>query len=99
MHLADAPDLRANATNFFFSTLIAAINVVDAIENGFAIGDKSGNHQRSGGPQIGALDGGAAEWGLAAHDGAAAFDLDVRAHADEFLRVHEAVLKDVFSYD
>ena len=36
---------------------------------------------------------------LAAHDGAAAFDLDVRAHADQFLRVHEAVLKNIFGDD
>ena len=44
-------------------------------------------------------DGGGAQRSLAADDGAAAFDLDVRAHADQFLRVHEAVLENVFGDD
>src|SRR5208283_1711925 len=34
-----------------------------------------------------------------ADDGAAAFNLDIRAHANQFLRVHEAVLENIFRDD
>jgi len=37
--------------------------------------------------------------GLTANDGAAALYLDVGAHAAQLMRVHEAVLKDVFRND
>ena len=44
-HFADALDLGAHAAKFFFNALITAINVINAVENGFAFGDESSNHQ------------------------------------------------------
>ncbi len=35
----------------------------------------------------------------AAYRGGATIDLDVRAHADEFLHMHEAVFEDVFGHE
>jgi|tagenome__1003787_1003787.scaffolds.fasta_scaffold20984463_5 hypothetical protein len=41
-HLADALDLRADSTKLFFNALIAAIDVVDAVDDGLAFGDQRG---------------------------------------------------------
>ena len=69
--------------------------MVDAVKDGFAVGDQCGQDQRGGGAEVRAHDGGADERRFAADGGGAAVDLDVRAHADQFLNVHEAVLEDV----
>ena len=50
---------------------------------------------RRGGAKIRAHDSSGLERRLAADGGGAAGEGDVRAHADEFLHVHEAVLEDV----
>ena len=73
--------------------------MIDAIDDGFSIGYQRGENEGGGGTQITGQDGGGAEGSLAADYGAAAFDFDVRAHADQFLGVHEAVLEDVFRDD
>src|SRR6476660_58878 len=39
-YLADAANLRAHAFELFFNALISAINVVDAVDDGFAVGDQ-----------------------------------------------------------
>ena len=51
------------------------------------------------GAQVGGQHGGGAERSFAADHGAAAFDFDVGAHAHQFLRVHEAVLENIFGDD
>ncbi len=38
-------DLCAHAAKFFFNALIATVNVVNAVENGFAFGNQGSNHQ------------------------------------------------------
>ena len=45
--LADAPDLRPHSAQFFFNVLIAAVNVIDAVNDGFALGHQRSQDQRS----------------------------------------------------
>ena len=45
--LTDAADLRADAFQLLFNPLIATVDVVDAIDDGFTIGNQSGDDQRS----------------------------------------------------
>src|SRR6185437_4104489 len=47
------PNLRAEPTEFFLDVLVAAIDVVDAIDDGIAVGDKARQYQRCGCAQIG----------------------------------------------
>jgi hypothetical protein len=37
--VSHAADLGADAAEFFFEVLVAAVEVVDAVEDGFAVGD------------------------------------------------------------
>jgi hypothetical protein len=39
---SDAADLGANAPQFFFDALVAPVNVVYAVNNGFAFGNERG---------------------------------------------------------
>ena len=61
--------------------LVAAVNVIDAIDDGFSIGHQRGENERGGGAEITGQDGGGAQGSLAADYGATAFNLDVSAHA------------------
>src|SRR6185312_17223483 len=98
-HVAHAANLRAYATQLLFDVLVAAIHVVDAVENRFAVGDHRGQNQRGRGAQVRAHDGRGGERRLAAHGCGASVELDIGAHADELLNVHEAVLEDVLCDD
>ena len=40
--VAHAADLSSYPTEFFFDAFVAAIDVVDAVEDGFSVGDESG---------------------------------------------------------
>ena len=44
---ADPANLRADAFEFLFNLLVAAVDVVDAVDNRLAIGNQRGQHQRS----------------------------------------------------
>lgn len=44
--IAHAPHLRADPAKLLLNPFITAIDVVDAIEDRFAIGDQSGENQR-----------------------------------------------------
>src|SRR5262249_14852232 len=98
-NLTDAANLRANTLEFFFNALIAAINVVDAVKDRFPIRYQRGDDQRCGGAKIRALNCGSAERRVSNNSGATAFDFDVRTHARQFLRVHEAIFKNIFRDD
>src|ERR1022692_4329681 len=87
-HVADAADLGADGFQLFFDFFVTAVDVVDAVDDGFAIGDEGGEDQRCAGAQVTGQDGGGAERGFATDYGAAAFNLNVGAHANQFLRVH-----------
>ena len=62
--VAHAADLGAYAAELFFEALVAAVHVVDAVEDGFAVGDQGGEDERGGGAQVGAHDGGGLESGV-----------------------------------
>src|SRR5271155_1799734 len=97
--VADATYFGAHGFQFFFDVLVASIQVIDAVDDGLAVGDQGGKHQRGGGAQVRGEYGRGAKRSSAAYDGAAAFDLDIGAHAHKFLRVHEAVLEDILGDD
>jgi hypothetical protein len=94
-----ATDLGAYATELFFDALIATVDVVDAVEDRLAIGDESGQDERSGGAEVGAHDGRGLEGRLATDRGCTALHGDVGSHAVELADVHETVLEDVFCDD
>src|SRR5258705_9654960 len=95
----DAGDVGAYALQLFYYAFVAAIDVVDAVDDGFAVGDQGGEDQAGAGAEVGGLHGGAGELGGAADYGAAAVDGDVGAHADHFAGVEVAILKDSFGDD
>src|SRR5579872_4561385 len=43
---SDAANLSADSAQLFFDVLVTAINVIYAIDDGFAIRDEGGKHQR-----------------------------------------------------
>src|SRR5689334_21535537 len=44
-YLADATNLRTHAFELFFNALISEINVIDPVNDGFAVGDQGCNHE------------------------------------------------------
>ena len=84
---------------FFFDILVAAVDVIHAVDDRLAFRHQRRQHQRSRSPQIGSQHRRRAQWRWAAHHRAPSFDLDVRAHAHHFQRVHEPVLENVFRDD
>jgi hypothetical protein len=42
----DAPDLCADAFQLLFDAFIAAVNMIDAVNDGFTVGDQRGDDQR-----------------------------------------------------
>ena len=67
--------------------------MVDAVDQGFALGHQRGDHQAGGGTQVGGHHRSALERRHAGDDGGVAFDQDLRAHAVHLVDVHEAVLE------
>jgi hypothetical protein len=45
-HVSNAPDLCADAFEFLFNFFIAAINVIDAVDDRLSIGDERGENER-----------------------------------------------------
>src|SRR5690606_37132165 len=89
-----AADFRAERLQFFFDALVTTVDVVDAIDQGVAFGDQRRDHQAGRSPQVGRHDWRALEFLGAGNDGGVAFNLDLRAHAVQFVHVHEAVFED-----
>src|SRR5690606_24944436 len=86
----------AQRAQFLFHAFVAAIQVIDAIYGGLALGGQAGDHQAGGGAQVRRHDGGARERFHPGDHGGIAFDIDACAHAREFGRVHVAVFEDGF---
>src|SRR5258708_21027479 len=83
----------------FYDALVAAIDVVDAVDDGFAAGDQGGEDQAGAGAEVGGLHGGAGKLGGAADYGAAAVNGNVGTHADHFAGMEVGVLKNGFGDD
>src|SRR5690606_40765267 len=91
--------MGADRAQLLFHALIAAVQVVDAFDGGFAEGGQAGDDQAGRGAQVGGHDGGARQLGHARDDGGVSVDVDLGAHAAQLLDVHVAVLEDVFHDD
>src|SRR5262249_48076766 len=74
--------------------LEAAVEVVDAVDDGLAARRQTGDDQAGRGAQVGGHDLGAAEFGNPLYAGFAAADRDLGPKAPQFRHVHEAVLED-----
>src|SRR4029079_17312113 len=85
---------RANACEFFLKPLEAAIEVIDAVDHGLALGCKSGNHKRHGRTKVGRHHRRALEAVDALDRRGLAVELNARAQPRELLHMHEAVFED-----
>src|SRR5580700_9908292 len=90
-YITHAANLGADGRELFFKALVAAVHVVDAVDDGLAFSHQGGEHERCRGAKIGAHDGGGGETRRTAHGGDVSLDLDVGAHANQFLHMHESV--------
>src|SRR5215470_5726027 len=91
---AHPADLRSQRSELAFDALVAAIEMVDAVDCRLALGHEAGDHQPRGRAEVGRHHIGALERMDALDDGRAALDLDVGAEALQLLHVHHAILED-----
>ena len=92
-----ALDLGAAAGELLLQPLETAVEMIDAVDGGFALGRESADHERHGSAQIGRHDRGTLEPLHAHHGRDIAVERDLRAEPRQFLHVHEAVLEDRFA--
>src|SRR5690348_11007216 len=91
---ADAGDVGAAAGELVFQPLEAAVEVVDAVDHGLALGRKAGDDQRDRRAQIGRHHGRAPQPFDAFDRRGFAVKVNARPEPGELLHVHEAVLED-----
>ncbi len=90
---ADTFNLRAAPRQFFFQSLEAAIQMINAVDHGFALGRQTGDHQRNRRAQVGCHDLCALQ-ALDAFDGRGlAGKRNPCPETRQFLHMHEAVFK------
>ena len=93
---ADAFDRRAAAGELVLEPLEAAVEMIDAVDHGLALGRERGDHQRHRGAQIGRHHRRALQ-ALDALDGRGlAVEMDAGAEPRQFLHMHEAVFENRF---
>ena len=80
----DASDICAEGAEFFDDTFVAAVDVIDALDCGFAAGDQCGEHQTGAGAKVGSLDSRAAEFRGTVDNSTVAVYGDVGAHPLHF---------------
>src|SRR5262249_32319611 len=86
-------DARSELSELLLDAFIAAVEMVDAVDAGLAVGDQTGDHQARGGTQVRRHDIRALKPRHAVDDRSVAGDLDIGAQTLHFERVHEAVLE------
>src|SRR5438552_15067834 len=91
---ADALDARPEGRQLLLQRFVAAVEVVDAVDQGLAFGAEAGYDQPRRGAQVGGHDGRALQALDAAHESAVSLDRDIGAQALQLERVHEAILED-----
>lgn len=74
--------------------LIAAVDVIEAVDLGFAFGDEASEDEGGGGAEIGGHDGSAFHGGTATDAGGGTLKVDIGSHAFHFGAVHEALGED-----
>src|SRR5262250_3422142 len=90
---ADALDLGAAGGELVLEPLEAAVEMIDAVDHGVAVGRERGNHQRNRGAQVSRHYGRALEPRDALDGRGLAVEMDAGAEASQLLHVHEAVLE------
>src|SRR5690606_23886581 len=93
----EAFDVGAAAAQFFFEAFEAAVEVVDAVDGGFALSGETGDDERDRGAQIGGHHLRALEQGDAGDGCDLAVDVDVGTETSELGDVHEPVFEDGFA--
>ena len=94
---AQPRDVRTQCVELRLHRLVAAIEVVDPVDDRLALGDQAGEHEAGRGAQVGRHDGRSRERGPAVHACVAAVEPDVGAHARQLGGMLEAVLEDGFA--
>src|SRR5436190_22379332 len=90
----DACDICATGGKLGFECLEAAVEMIDAMQHGFAFGGKGGDHQRDGCPEVGRHHLGPGEPAHAANFRCIAIKMDIGAQPRKLLNMHEAVFED-----
>lgn len=96
---AETLDGGAEGLKFAVDVFVAAVEVVDALDDGLSFSCEACEDEGSAGTEVGGHDWGAVEFFDAVDDGAGALDGDLSAHAFEFGDVHEAVWINAFGDD
>src|SRR5499433_4022297 len=91
---ADALDRGAAGRELILQPLEAAVEVIDAVDDGLALGRQRGDDERDRSAQIGGHHRRALERAYTLDGGAFAVELDVGAEPHQLLHVHETVLED-----
>src|SRR5436190_9674846 len=86
-------DRRAAATQLFLEPLETAVEVVNAIDDGFALGGKRRDHQRHRSAQVRRHDRRALELRHAFDGGALAIEMDTRAKPRQLADMHETIFE------
>src|SRR5688572_28039568 len=94
-----ALDIGAARFQLFLEQLEAAVEMIDTMERGLALGGKVRDDERHRGPEIGRHHLGAGQLFDAADLGRIAVEMDVGAEACKLLHMHEAVLEDRLADD
>src|SRR5215471_18667346 len=91
---ADTRDVGAAGDELVLEALEPAIEMVDAVDHGLALGGERRDHERHRGAQVGRHHGRAAQPGDAIDGRGLAVEMDLCAESHQLLHVHEAVLED-----
>src|SRR6516225_5736005 len=91
---AEALDRGAAGGELVLQPLEAAVEVIDAVDDGLALGRERGDHERDRSAQIRGHHRRALERAHTLAGGAFAIELDVRAKPHQLLYVHKTVLED-----
>src|SRR5262245_12583379 len=87
-------DARAELAEALLDVLVAAIEMVDAVDHRLPLGHEPRDYQARRGAQVGGHDVRAREAVHAADDRGVALDVDGGTQAAQLLHVHEPVLED-----
>src|SRR5690349_6353188 len=91
--VADALDRRAAGREFVLEPFETAVQMIDTVDHGFALGGKPRDNKRYRGPQVGRHHGRAAQSGSTVDGRGLAVEGYTRTEPRKFLHMHETILK------
>ena len=95
----DPPDLRAYAGQFRLDFLIAAVDVINAVDHGLAARGQAASTSDALARRSEAITPAPVRSRGPGHDGLPPFQPDIGAHARQFLRMHETVFENGLDHD